>query len=65
MQKSSKISSIDAQSVTTYPKAKLQHAEILRLNIIEAAAAIMHESGPEGVTIRKVAEKWNVPQNHL
>jgi AcrR family transcriptional regulator len=61
MQKSSKISSIDAQSVTTYPKAKQQHAETLRLNIIEAAAAIMHESGPEGVTIRKVAEKMECP----
>ncbi|KTD85940.1 TetR/AcrR family transcriptional regulator [Paenibacillus etheri] len=61
MHKSSNLSSIDAHSVTTYPKAKLQHAEILRLNIIEAAATIMQEYGPEAVTIRKVAEKMECP----
>jgi AcrR family transcriptional regulator len=61
MHKSSNLSSIDALSVTTYPKAKLQHAEILRLNIIEAAATIMQEYGPEAVTIRKVAEKMECP----
>lgn len=61
MYKSSKLSSIDAHTVTTYPKAKLQHAEVLRLNIIEAAASIMQEYGPEAVTIRKVAEKMECP----
>jgi AcrR family transcriptional regulator len=61
MHKLSNLSSIDAHSVTTYPKAKLQHAEILRLNIIEAAATIMQEYGPEAVTIRKVAEKMECP----
>ncbi|MNO41727.1 Bacterial regulatory protein, tetR family [compost metagenome] len=61
MHKSSNLSSIDTLSVTTYPKAKLQHAEILRLNIIEAAATIMQEYGPEAVTIRKVAEKMECP----
>ncbi|MCR8657496.1 TetR/AcrR family transcriptional regulator [Paenibacillus endoradicis] len=48
-------------TVTTYPKAKLQHAELLRLNIIEVAATIMQEFGPEAVTIRRVAEKMECP----
>lgn len=61
MNNSSKKPSIDAHSVTTYPKAKLQHAEIVRLNIIEAAAAIMQEFGPEAVTIRGVANKMECP----
>lgn len=61
MHNSSKIPSKDAHIVTTYPKAKLQHAEIVRLNIIEAAAAIMQEFGPEAVTIRRVAEKMECP----
>lgn len=61
MLNSSNLPSIDAHTVTTYPKAKLQHAEIVRLNIIEVAAAIMQENGPEAVTIRKVAEKMECP----
>jgi AcrR family transcriptional regulator len=56
-----KIPSIDVRTVTTYPKAKLQHAEILKLNIIEAAASILQEYGPEAVTIRRVAEKMECP----
>ncbi|MED4462536.1 TetR/AcrR family transcriptional regulator [Metabacillus fastidiosus] len=61
MYNSSKMPSIDTRTVTTYPKAKLQHTEILKLNIIEAAASIMQEYGPEAVTIRKVAEKMECP----
>ncbi|MDQ0087562.1 AcrR family transcriptional regulator [Paenibacillus anaericanus] len=49
--------SIDDRTVTTYPEAKLQHTELLKLNIIETAASIMQEYGPEAVTIRRVAEK--------
>lgn len=62
MHNSSKMPSIDDRTVTTYPEAKLQHTELLKLNIIETAASIMQEYGPEAVTIRRVAEKWNVLQ---
>lgn len=58
---SSKRPSTDAPAVTTYPNAKLQHAQLLRDNIIEVAASIMQEHGPEAVTIRKVAEKMECP----
>lgn len=61
MQNSSEIPSVDHHQVTTYPKVKLQHNELLRRNIIEAAALILQESGPEAVTIRKVAEKMECP----
>ncbi|WP_036696534.1 TetR/AcrR family transcriptional regulator [Paenibacillus taiwanensis] len=57
MHNSSKNLSIDTHTTTTYPKAKLQHNEILKLSIIEVAASIMQEYGPEAVTIRRVAEK--------
>lgn len=61
MQDPSDTSSADNHQVTTYPKVKLQHNEQLRRNIIEAAALIMQESGPEAVTIRRVAEKMECP----
>lgn len=53
--------SIDDRKVTTYPNAKLQHNELLKFNIIEAAASIMQEHGPEAVTIRRVADKMECP----
>ncbi|OAB44861.1 TetR/AcrR family transcriptional regulator [Paenibacillus antarcticus] len=61
MHNSSEMPSIDGRKVTTYPSAKLQHTEMLKLNIIEAAASIMQEHGPEAVTIRRVAEKMECP----
>lgn len=61
MQNSSDIPSRDNHQVTTYPKVKLQHNELLRRNIIEAAASILQEFGPEAVTIRRVAEKMECP----
>jgi AcrR family transcriptional regulator len=61
MQHSSDIASGSNHQVTTYPNVKLQHNELLRRSIIEAAASIMRESGPEAVTIRKVAEKMECP----
>jgi AcrR family transcriptional regulator len=61
MHNSSKIPSMDDHKVTTYPKAKIQHNEVLKLNIIEAAASIMQEFGPEAVTIRRVSEKMECP----
>ncbi|SER72690.1 transcriptional regulator, TetR family [Gracilibacillus ureilyticus] len=44
-------------NIKTYQESKLQHAENLRQTIVEAAATILHEQGPESVTIRKVADK--------
>lgn len=41
----------------TYQESKLEHAENLRHIIVEAAAMILQEHGPEAVTIRRVAEK--------
>lgn len=61
MHNSSKMPSIDDRKVTTYPNAKLQHNELLKFNIIEAAASIMQEHGPEAVTIRRVADKMECP----
>ncbi|WNS44726.1 TetR/AcrR family transcriptional regulator [Paenibacillus sp. MMS20-IR301] len=61
MQNSSGIPSADKHQVTTYAKVKLQHNELLRRNIIESAASIMLKSGPEAVTIRRVAEIMECP----
>jgi len=61
MHNSSEVPSINGRKVTTYPNVKLQHTEMLKLNIIEAAASIMQEHGPEAVTIRRVAEKMECP----
>ncbi|WP_281885065.1 TetR/AcrR family transcriptional regulator [Paenibacillus sp. YYML68] len=41
----------------TYQESKLQHAENLKHTIVEAAAMILQEHGPEAVTIRRVAEE--------
>ncbi|WP_025027807.1 TetR/AcrR family transcriptional regulator [Caldalkalibacillus mannanilyticus] len=41
----------------TYQESKLQHTENLRNIIVEAAAKILQDHGPEAVTIRRVAEK--------
>lgn len=57
MSNSSEMSSIDGRIVTTYPEARLKHTESLRQNVVEAAASILQEYGPEAVTIRKVATK--------
>ena len=57
MNNSSEIPSIDDRTVTTYQEARLQYTENLRHNVVEAAAFILQEYGPEAVTIRRVAEK--------
>ncbi|UOE92683.1 TetR/AcrR family transcriptional regulator [Alkalihalobacillus sp. LMS39] len=41
----------------TYQETKLEHNENLKQTIVEAAAILLQEHGPEAVTIRKVAEK--------
>ncbi|AIQ53104.1 TetR/AcrR family transcriptional regulator [Paenibacillus sp. FSL R7-0331] len=61
MQNSSDLPSTDNHQRITYPKVKIQHNELLRRNIIETAASIMQKSGPEAVTIRRVAEKMECP----
>ncbi|MDL4839417.1 TetR/AcrR family transcriptional regulator [Aquibacillus rhizosphaerae] len=43
--------------IKTYSESKQQHAESLKQTIVEAAAILLQEQGPEAVTIRKVAEK--------
>lgn len=47
----------DNRTVKTYQETRLQHTENLRQNVVEAAARILQEHGPEAVTVRRVAEK--------
>ncbi len=44
-------------TVTTYQQARLQQADFLRKNVVEAAANLLQESAPETVTIRRIAEQ--------
>lgn len=46
-----------SRTVTTYQEAKLQHADVLRSSVVEAAAMLLQESGPEAVTVRRIAER--------
>ncbi|KRE82427.1 transcriptional regulator [Paenibacillus sp. Soil766] len=41
----------------TYQEARLQHTENLKQNVVEAAAILLQEGGPEAVTVRRVADK--------
>ncbi|MDQ1914444.1 TetR/AcrR family transcriptional regulator [Paenibacillus sp. GD4] len=43
----------------TYQEARLQNIENLRKLVVDAAAALLHEEGPEAVTVRKVANKMD------
>ncbi|RCW64216.1 TetR/AcrR family transcriptional regulator [Saliterribacillus persicus] len=43
--------------IKTYAESKQQHADNLKQSIVEAAAMILQEEGPEAVTIRRVADK--------
>ncbi|RKL64790.1 TetR family transcriptional regulator [Salipaludibacillus neizhouensis] len=44
-------------NLKTYQETKLQHTENLKQTIVEAAAMLLQEQGPDAVTIRRVAEK--------
>ncbi|KWX72051.1 transcriptional regulator [Paenibacillus jilunlii] len=41
----------------TYQEARLQNTENLRKLVVDAAAAILQEEGPEAVTVRRVSQK--------
>lgn len=41
----------------TYQEARLQNTENLRKLVVDAAAAILQEEGPEAVTVRKVSQR--------
>ncbi|UKS29534.1 TetR/AcrR family transcriptional regulator [Paenibacillus sp. HWE-109] len=43
----------------TYKEARLQNNENLRKLVVETAAALLQEEGPEAVTVRRVAQKMD------
>ncbi|MDQ0059906.1 TetR/AcrR family transcriptional regulator [Paenibacillus harenae] len=43
----------------TYQEARLQNIENLRKLVVDAAASLLQEEGPEAVTVRKVAQKMD------
>lgn len=45
------------RTLKTYQEARLQNTENLRKLVVDAAAAILQEEGPEAVTVRKVSQK--------
>lgn len=47
----------DKRDLKTYQEARLQNTENLRKLVVDAAATILQEEGPEAVTVRKVSQK--------
>ncbi len=47
----------DKRELKTYQEARLQNTENLRKLVVDAAATILQEEGPEAVTVRKVSQK--------
>ncbi len=45
------------RELKTYQEVRLQNTENLRKIVVDAAAAILQEEGPEAVTVRKVSQK--------
>ncbi|MDN4604658.1 TetR/AcrR family transcriptional regulator [Paenibacillus sp. F6_3S_P_1C] len=45
------------RGLKTYQEARLQNTENLRKLVVDAAAAILQEEGPEAVTVRRVSQK--------
>ncbi|MFE6077918.1 TetR/AcrR family transcriptional regulator [Paenibacillus sp. NPDC057886] len=45
------------RALKTYQEARLQNTENLRKLVVDAAAAILQEEGPEAVTVRRVSQK--------
>ncbi|USB35163.1 TetR/AcrR family transcriptional regulator [Paenibacillus sp. YPG26] len=43
----------------TYKEARLENIEALRKLVVDAAATLLQEEGPEAVTVRKVAQKMD------
>ncbi|WP_261302862.1 TetR/AcrR family transcriptional regulator [Paenibacillus andongensis] len=49
----------NSRVLKTYQEARLQNTENLRKLVVDAAAMLLQEEGPEAVTVRKVAEKMD------
>ncbi|WP_340026418.1 TetR/AcrR family transcriptional regulator [Paenibacillus sp. FSL K6-1096] len=45
------------RTIKTYQEARLQNTENLRKHVVDAAAVILQEEGPEAVTVRRVSQK--------
>ncbi|WP_313771493.1 TetR/AcrR family transcriptional regulator [Paenibacillus sp. FSL L8-0435] len=45
------------RALKTYQQARLQNTENLRKLVVDAAATILQEEGPEAVTVRRVSQK--------
>lgn len=52
-------SNTNTRILKTYQEARLQNNENLRKLVVDAAATILHDEGPEAVTVRKVAQKMD------
>lgn len=52
-------STANTRMLKTYQEARLQNTENLRKLVVDAAAALLQEEGPEAVTVRKVAQKMD------
>ncbi|MDQ0191756.1 TetR/AcrR family transcriptional regulator [Paenibacillus wynnii] len=49
----------NTRKLKTYQEARLQNTENLRKLVVDAAATLLQEEGPEAVTVRKVSQKMN------
>ncbi|AJY74703.1 TetR/AcrR family transcriptional regulator [Paenibacillus beijingensis] len=49
----------NTRKLKTYQEARLQNIENLRKLVVDAAATLLQEEGPENVTVRKVAQKMD------
>ncbi|TXK72234.1 TetR/AcrR family transcriptional regulator, partial [Paenibacillus sp. N3.4] len=52
-------SNTNSRVLKTYQEARLQNTENLRKLVVDAAATLLQEEGPEAVTVRKVAQKMD------
>ncbi|MDQ0903678.1 AcrR family transcriptional regulator [Paenibacillus sp. V4I7] len=52
-------STANTRVLKTYQEARLQNNENLRKLVVDAAATLLQEEGPEAVTVRKVAQKMD------
>nr|WP_232322219.1 TetR/AcrR family transcriptional regulator [Brevibacillus parabrevis] len=50
-------STANSRVLKTYQEARLQNIENLRKLVVDAAAMLLQEEGPEAVTVRKVAQQ--------
>lgn len=50
-------SNANTRKLNTYQEARLQNIENLRKFVVDAAATLLQEEGPEAVTVRKVSQK--------